>query len=128
MPANIFGQRLHDNGGTMIKGTRQKRGRGVIDNQRNAAFTADFRDLANRKHLQLRVWQGFGIIGTGAGIAGFCKSLRVGRIDKPHLDPLLRQGVFEQVPCAAIEICRADNIVTSRDKVLDGIGTGRLTR
>ena len=49
------------------------------------------------------------------------------RIDEADLDPLILQRIGEEVPGAAIEIGRGDDIVADPREILHGEGRGRLT-
>ena len=89
---------------------------------------ADGGDLGDRENGQLRIGQRLGVIGAGAGVGGAAEILRIGRIDEAHLDALVLQRVGEQVPGAAVEIGRADDVVARAREVLDREGRGRLPR
>ena len=78
------------------------------------------------KHRQLRIGQGLGVVGAGAIVGGAAEGLRIGRIDEPHLDALVLQGVGEQVPGAAVEVGGADHVVAGAGEVLHREGRSRL--
>ena len=48
-------------------------------------------------------------------------------IDEAHLDALVLQRVGEQVPCAAVEIGRGDDVVAGAREILHRESRGRLT-
>ncbi len=125
-PPMIFGGRIDHDRRAVIERARQDRRGGVVHDQRNAEFAADRRDLGDREDRELRVGQGLGVIGAGAVIGGAAESLRVGRIDEADLDALVLQRVGEQVPGAAVEVGRGDDIVAGAGEVLHRIGRGRL--
>ena len=122
MPADIFRQRVDVDRRAMIEGTAQDRRRRVVHDQRNAERAADIGDLLDREDVQFRVRQGFRVVGARLVVRRAAKVFRVGGVDKAHLDPLLPQGVGEQVPGAAIEIRRADHIVAGPGQVLQREG------
>ena len=122
MPADIFGQRMHDNRRPMVKRARQNRRGGVVEDQRNAPFAPKRCHLGNRKHLELRVRQCLAIIGPGACIRCPGEILRVGRVDKAHFDALIGKRVLEQIIGATVKIGRADDIIADMRQILHGKG------
>ena len=111
----------------MFERPGQDRRGGVVHDQRNAERTADRRHFRDREGDQLRIGQRLGIIGAGARVGRLAEILRIGRIDEAHLDPLVLHRVGEQVPGAAVEVGRGDDVVARARQVLDRKGRGRLT-
>ena len=103
----------------MLQGPADHRGRRVVDDQRHAQLLADLRDLADGEDVQLRIGQGLGVVGTCLRVRCAPERLRVRRIDETHLDTHGPEGVREQVPGAAVEIGRADDVVAGLGNVLD---------
>ena len=87
------------------------------------------RDLGDREHGELRVGQRLGVVAAGLGVGGAAEILRVGRIDEaaPRCPSSLHR-VGEQVPGAAVEVGRGDEIVAGLADVLDREQRGRLAR
>jgi hypothetical protein len=125
--ANIFGGRIDDDRRAMLERLAQDRAGSVVHDQRNAERTADIRDFLDREHLQLRVGQRFRVIGAGLLVGRLAEILRVGRVDEAHLDALSFECVREQVPSAAVEIGRADDVVARLGDVLDRHRGGGLS-
>ena len=126
MSTNIFGQRMHDDGGTMVEGPCQDRCRRIVNDQRYPALTADFRNLGDGEDLEFGVRQRLGVVGSCPLVAGLGEVLRPGRVDEAHLDALLTQRVLEQVPAATIKVGRTDDIVPGPRQILHRIGSRRL--
>lgn len=126
MPAEIFRRRVHNNSGTVIERPRQERRRSIVNDQRDTERTADSRNLGNRKHHQLRIWQGLGIVGPGPFIGGPPEIFRIDRIDETNFDTLILERVGEQIPCPSVKVGRAHDIVARTSKILDRKCRGRL--
>ena len=104
-------------------------GRGrVVHDQRHAELAADGRDLRDREDLQLRVGQRLGVPAAGAGIGGADEGLRVLGVHEADLDAELLQRIGEEVPGAAIEVRRGDDVVARLAEVHHGEGRRRLAR
>ena len=127
MAAEIFGRRIDDDRRAVFERPGQDRRGGVVHDQRNAKRTADRRHFRDREGDQLRIGQRLGVIGARARVGRLAEILRIGRIDEAHLDPLVLHRVGEQVPGAAIEVGRGDDVVARPRQVLDRKGRGRLT-
>ena len=118
--ADVFGRRVHDDRGAVLERLAQHRRGGVVHDQRHAQLAADLGDLGDREHFELGVRQGLGVVAAGLGVGGAAEILRVGRIDEAHLDPhRALHRVQEQVPGAAVEVGRADEIVAGLSDVVD---------
>jgi hypothetical protein len=124
--ADIFGGRVDDSRGTMLQRPDDERSGRVVDDQRHAEFAPDIRHFADREDVELRIGQGFRIIGFGALIRRPAEILRIGGIDETNLDAEMLQRCGKQRPCAAIEICGAHDIVAGAGKIEDGVGRCRL--
>ena len=111
MPANPFGGGMHDNRRAMFQRPAEDRRRGIVHDQRNAELPPNRRHFRNREDLQLRVRQGFGIIGAGARIGRPRKAFRIGGVHKAHFNAELLQRVGEKIPSAAVKIGGGNNII-----------------
>ena len=118
MAAEIFGRGIDDHRRSVIERPHQQRRRGVVHDERHAERPADRRDLGDGEYNQLRIGQGLGVIGARARICGARKILRVGGIDEAHFDALVLERIGEQIPGAAIEIGRGDDVVAGPREVL----------
>ena len=76
--------------------------------------------------MQLRVRESLGVDRPRAVVDGGAEGFRIGRIDEADLDALVLQRVGEQVPGAAVQVGRADDVVTYPREVLEREGRGRL--
>ncbi len=109
--AEILGRGIDDDRRAVIERPGEDRRRGVVHDQRNAEATADRRHFRDREGDQLRIGQRLGVIGAGAVVGRAGEILRVVRIDEADLDALVLQRVGEQVPGAAVEVGRGDDVV-----------------
>ena len=128
MAAQILGRGIDDDGRTMIQRPAEQRGGGVVHDQRDSELTANGGDLGDREDLELRVRQGLGVVGPRAVVGCAAEGFRVGWVDEANLDPLILQRVGKEIPGAAIEGGRADDVVARPRQVLHRIGRRRLTR
>ena len=53
--------------------------------------------------------------------------LRLRRVYKGHVQPLIPQGVGKQVVGAAVEVGGRDNVITGTGNILNGVGDGSCT-
>ena len=124
--ADVLGGRVDHDRRPMVERPADDRRGGVVDDQRNAQVLAQCGHLGDRKDRQFRVGQGFGIEGAGFVIHRPPEIIRIGGVDKADFDALLTQCVGEEIPGAAIEVGRADDVVTGLGDVLNGQGRGGL--
>ena len=128
MPADVLGRGMQHDRRAMVERPAEHRRRRVVHDQRHAELAADLRHLTDREHGQLGVGQRLGIVAARLGVGGAAKILRVGRIDETAFDAHRLHGVGEQVPGAAVEIRRGDEIVAGMADVLDREQRRRLAR
>ena len=128
MTANILGRRVDDDMGAVLERFADDGCRRVVDNQGYAQLVADAGYFADWKNRQLRVRQSLRVVGSGAVVGGATEVLRIARVDEAHLDAKGVERVGEEVPGAAVEIRRTDNIVAGTGNVLNGNGRGGLAR
>ena len=124
--AEILGRRIDDDRRAVVERPREQRRGGVVDDQRNAERPADRRHFGDREHGQLRIRQRLGVIGAGPRVGGAAEVLGVGGVDEADFDALVLQRVGEQVPGAAVEVGRRDDVVAGARDVLDRQGARRL--
>src|SRR3546814_16726658 len=79
MPADVLGRRVDDDVRAMLQRTADDRRGGVVDDERNAQLFGDGRHFADRKDLQLRIGQRFGIVGASARVGGAEEIPRIAR-------------------------------------------------
>ncbi|CAI8176467.1 MAG: Uncharacterised protein [Alphaproteobacteria bacterium] len=76
----------------------------------------------NRKYFELRIGQRLGIKGARFVINRIGEILRVIGVNKAHLNAHIFHRIGKQIPCAAIQIGRRDDIVTGARNILNGHG------
>ena len=85
-------------------------------------------NLGDREHCELGIGQSFAVVATGLGVARAPEVLWIGGIDEPALNTHGAHGVLEQVPRAAINVGRADEIVAGVTNILNCEQRRRLPR
>jgi hypothetical protein len=128
VPAQVLGGGIDDDGGAMVEGPHQQGRRRIVHDQGDAELPPDSGHLGDGEDFEFRVGQGLCVVGAGPLIRGPPEVLGIGGIHKADLDALVLQRVGEQVPGAAVERGRGDNIVAGPGQVLEGVGRGGLTR
>jgi len=126
--ADIFGGRMHGDGGAMPDGLAQYRAGRVVHDKRHTEVAADPRHFGDRKDLELGVGQRLAVVAAGSAVGSSAEILGIGRIDEAALDAHGAHGVLEQVPGAAIDIRRANEIVAGMADVLHREQRRRLSR
>ena len=110
----------------VLNGSQQVgRGEGAVDDQRNTVAVRNFRDGFQIDDVGIRIAERFGIEQLCVRLDGGFKIRGVGGIDEADGQPLLVQGVGEEVVRAAVEVGRGDNVVARDGDVLNGVGDGR---
>ncbi len=89
---------------------------------------ADLGDFGNREHRELGIGQRLAVVAARLGVGGAAEILRVGRIDEAAFDSHRAHGVLEQVPGAAVDVGRADEIIAGVTDVLHGEQRRSLAR
>ncbi|KAG0741246.1 hypothetical protein G6F24_016771 [Rhizopus arrhizus] len=119
MAAQVLGQRVHHDVGTVVERAQQERGgHGVVDDQRHACRVSDFGDRRDVGDVATRVADRLDEHRLGALVDQPCKRSRIGRIGEARLDAVLRQRVRKQVEAATIQR-------TGRNDVVTGLGDAR---
>ena len=116
--ADIFRRRVQRDRSAMPDRLAQHRAGGVVHDQGHAEVTAYPRDLADREHRELGVRQRLAIIAAGPGVGGAAEIVGIGGIDEAAFDAHRRHGVLEQIPGAAIDVGRTDEVVAGMADVL----------
>ena len=86
-----------------------------MPNERPIAATS-----AIGKYRELGIRQRLGVIGAGPLIGCAAEVFRIGRIDEADLDALVLERIGEQIPGAAVEIGRGDDVVAGTGEILQG--------
>ena len=129
MAAQVLGERMHHDVGTMLDGAQQiGGGHGVVHDQRHAMAVGHIGQRADVGHIAQRVADGFDEHGLGLVVDQGAKAGRVARVGKAHLNALLRKGMGKQVVGAAIQGAGRDDVVTRFCQSLDGGGDRRHAR
>ena len=123
---NIFGRRVDDDGSPMAEGLAKHRCGGVVHDERNSKLAPDGSHFRDGEDGQFRVGQGLGKIGASRVVARPAEGVRIRGVDEANFDSHGPHGVGEEIPGAAVEIGRADNVVAGLGDVLDGDGCCRL--
>ena len=99
---------------------RYGRGKGIVDEERNAGGVGDRGDLRNVEHFQAGIADGLGDHQPGVGADRGAETVEVARLDERGRDAEARQRVGEKIDAAAIERRRRDDMVAGASKRGDG--------
>ncbi len=114
--------------GAEVDGSGQERGEGVVDDHRDAGFVGDGRDPLEVGHVEARVADRLQVDGFRPAVDRLLEGLGPRAVDEPELDPVLGQGVLEEVVGAAVQRRRGDDVVAGAGQVEDRQRLGRLPR
>ena len=124
--AHVFGQRMHDDVGAVLKGAAQARRRhGVVHNQRHAAPVAGVGHRLQVGDVARRVAERLAEHGLGVFVHVRGDVIVLG---ETHADAEARQGVGEQVVGAAVEAAGGDDVVAVLGDGEHRVGDGRHAR
>ena len=126
--ADVFCRRVHGDRGAMLDRLAQHRTGGIVHDQRNAELAPDLGNLSDGKNGELGIGQRLAVVAARPRIAGAAEILWVRRIDEAAFDAHRAHGVLEQVPGAAIDVGRAQEIVAGVADVLHREQRCRLPR
>ncbi len=103
---------MHDDVGPEFEGTAQiRRGKCVVDDERDTGVFRDRRDRRDVEHVDLRIADGLGIKQFGFLGDRLPEILRVVGIDELGVDAEFAQVHFEERIGAAIERARRNDLV-----------------
>ena len=127
--ADILGRRVDDDGGAVVERPAEHRRRRVVHDQRHAELVADRRHLARSGRRRASGWAASRRSRRAcvSSVARRNASGSAGSTKRTSM-PMVLQRVGEQVPGAAVEVGRADDVVAGPRDVLDREGRGRLAR
>ena len=115
VPAQKLGRRVDHDVRAPLDGPHQRRrGRGVVDHQRQLVLVRNGGQLLNVHHIQLGIAQRLGIDRPRLVVDRRAQPVEVVRIHKLHRDAQLGQRVVEEVVSAAVERGGGDNLVARR--------------
>ena len=126
VPADVFCRGINRQRRAVAGRLAQARPHRVVDDEGNSKLRSDLRDLLDRERHQLRVRQHLAEKATGPSVRRAPEILRVARIDEACFDPQPPQRGVEELPRAAIEIGRTDEIVAGHRDIEDGRRDRRL--
>src|SRR5215469_15587455 len=86
VPPDVFGGRVNDDSGAVIKRSAQERRSGVIHDQGYTERPPDCRNLSDREDGQLGIRKRFGVIRTSAIVSRPAEVLGVSWIGEAHID------------------------------------------
>ncbi len=113
---------MDHNVGAVFERTQEvRRGKGAVDNQRQAVVVRDFPDGFDVGDVERRVTDGLGVERFRFVGDRRRKVLRVGRVDKFYGDAELRQDVVELRVASAVEVARRDNLIARLCEVDDAV-------
>ena len=102
--ADPFGDRMHDDvGAKRERAAEIRRGKSVVDQQRDAGRMGDLGDLRDVEHFQPRIADGLADDEPGVRPDGGTEAVEVARLDETRRDAEARQRVGEEIDAAAIE-------------------------
>ena len=126
--ADILGRRIDDDRRSVLERPGEDRRRRVVNDERDAEAAADFGDLGDGKHREFRIGQRFGIVSAGALVGRAAEIIGIDGIDKADFDALILQRIGKQIPCSAVQIGRADDVVAGAREVLQSERRRGLSR
>src|SRR3984957_8739971 len=103
----------------MLDWPTKDRARGVVHDERYTELLADFCDFRNWKNGELRVRQRLAVVASRFRIRRTPEILGICGVNKPALDAHRAQRILEQIPGAAVDIGRTDEVITGMTDVLD---------
>jgi hypothetical protein len=127
MAADVLGQRVHDDVGTVFERPAEVgRGDRIVDDQGDAVPVRNFRQLLEIGDVAQRVADRFAVQGLGLLVDQLFEAGRIGVIGEAHFEPVLRQGMGEEVVGAAVQGRGRDDVVAGLADGQDGVGDCRL--
>ena len=127
MAAEVLGQRMHDDVGTVLNGAEQVRRRhGIVDDQRYTMPVRDRGDGRDVGDVALGIAEGLDEHRLGLRVDQRLEGLRPAIVGEARLDAVLRQRVREQVVGAAIQCAGRDDVVAGLGDRQDRVGHGGL--
>ena len=110
--AHEFGQRMHDDVGTVLLGAAEiRRRQRVVDDQRHAGLFGNGGDGRDVDDDAARIGDALDHDRLGLRRQRLLEARRIGRIRKDHVPAELLEGVVELVDRAAVELASGDEIV-----------------
>ena len=90
---------------------KRRRQRRVVDDRRQPVAVGDVGDLPVVRHVVLRVAGRFEVNGAGVLVHQLAEAFRLARVEEPHLDAELGEGLREQGPRPAVEAVGGDEVL-----------------
>ena len=129
MSADELGGGVNHNVRTVFDGAQQiGGGEGVVHHQGDVVAVRHFRQSFQVGDVPVGVAQSLSVDQLGVWLDGRLESRRISRIGKGHVQPLILQGVGEQVVSAAVQIGRGNDMIAGHRNVLHRIGDRRRPR
>ena len=120
VPAEPFGGRVHDDVGAMLdRAAEIGRGKGVVDQERNAGRMRDLRNPGNIEHLEAWIADGLADHEPGLRRDRRTEGVEIARLDECGRDAEAGQGVREQVDGAAVERGGGDDMIAGIEQRRD---------
>ena len=115
---DMFRRRVDDDISPVLKRAIEvRRQGGVIDDQWDAGFLGNLRNLREGEDIEARVAETFTVKGFGVSLNRFAEVLGIVAVDKGDLNTELGQGVVEKVVSAAVKLGNRDDVVTSSREI-----------
>ena len=128
MAAEEFGQRMHDDIGAVVDRPQQdRRGNGVVDDERNAVPRGDGGQRFDVADIAGRVADAFAKDAAGAVVDELFDGVGLVGFGKAHGDALARQNVAEQRVGRAVKLRHRNDIGAHRGEIEHRIIQRRLT-
>ena len=121
MAADPFGGRMHHDVGAELDGLAEvRRGKGVVDQQRNFRRMCDLGNLGDVEHFEAGIADGFTDHEPRVWPDRGAESLEVARLHERRRDAEARQRVRQQIDGAAIERGGGHDVVAGIEQGCDG--------
>ncbi len=115
MTAHKLGQRMDNHIGAMIERPGDiRRGKRVIDDQRNAMIVRDLRHRPDIEYITARIADSFAVQQSSLRRNCFAEIFRIVRLDKYEVIPKPPHGDIELRERAAIESARRHDLIARR--------------
>ena len=130
MPVHIFGCGVHHDVRAEVEGAAEYgRGKGIVDDQRQAVAVRQGGHALDIQHVQRGIGQRFAEDGAGLGTDGlFDFGIGSRLIDEGHFDSHFFERDGKKIEGAAVDAGRADDVIAAAGNIENGQQVRRLPR